>query len=280
MSDPRHRPAVAFLTAIPIAMLGGLIGLGGAEYRLPVLAGPLGYSARRAVPLNLVISLVTIVTAFATRGRSLSLSPIAPLTVPILAMIAGAMVTAFAGPAMALKISNEQLERVILAFLLSIGSALIVESFLPQAVPALVPDALPWRCAVGFVAGLCIGLVSSLLGVAGGELIIPTLIFAFGADIKVAGSASLLISLPTILVGVFRYWSQGAFTERRDLTLTVAPMAIGSIIGAVIGGLLVGAISAAILKGGLGAILIISAIKIFSHNELKSMLDRRSKNKF
>ena len=31
----------------------GLIGLGGAEFRLPVLAGPLGYAARKAVPLNL-----------------------------------------------------------------------------------------------------------------------------------------------------------------------------------------------------------------------------------
>jgi hypothetical protein len=40
----------AFGYAVPIAVLGGLIGLGGAEFRLPVLAGPLGYSARRAVP--------------------------------------------------------------------------------------------------------------------------------------------------------------------------------------------------------------------------------------
>jgi uncharacterized protein len=36
------------------------------------------------------------------------------------------------------------------------------------------------------VCGLAIGLVSSLLGVAGGELIIPTSVFAFGADIKTA----------------------------------------------------------------------------------------------
>jgi hypothetical protein len=41
-------------------MLGGLIGLGGAELRLPVLAGPLGYAARQAVPLNLAVSLMTL----------------------------------------------------------------------------------------------------------------------------------------------------------------------------------------------------------------------------
>jgi hypothetical protein len=31
---------LAFTMAIPIAMLGGLIGLGGAEFRLPVLGRP------------------------------------------------------------------------------------------------------------------------------------------------------------------------------------------------------------------------------------------------
>jgi uncharacterized protein len=38
-----HRPGLAFLYAVPIGLLGGLIGLGGAEFRLPVLAGPLRY---------------------------------------------------------------------------------------------------------------------------------------------------------------------------------------------------------------------------------------------
>ncbi|MGH2403190.1 MAG: sulfite exporter TauE/SafE family protein, partial [bacterium] len=50
-SGGRNRK-LAFAYAVPIGVLGGLIGLGGAEFRLPVLAGPLGYSAREAVPLN------------------------------------------------------------------------------------------------------------------------------------------------------------------------------------------------------------------------------------
>jgi uncharacterized membrane protein YfcA len=102
-----------------------------------------------------------------------------------------------------------------------------------------------------------------LLGVAGGELIIPTLVFAFGADIKTAGTASLLISLPTVLVGVIRYARQGAFAERRTLSETVAPMGLGSVIGAVAGGLLVGLIPAGLLKVVLGVILNISAFRIF-----------------
>lgn len=59
------RPWYAFGVAVPIGMLGGLIGLGGAEFRLPVLAGPLGYPARRAVALNVAISLVTVIASLA-----------------------------------------------------------------------------------------------------------------------------------------------------------------------------------------------------------------------
>jgi len=42
-------------------------------------------------------------------------------------------------------------------------------------------------------------------------------------------------------------------------------MGIGSVIGALIGGLLVGTIPASLLKIGLGIILIISAVRTFRH---------------
>ena len=52
----------------------------------------------------------------------------------------------------------------------------------------------------GVVAGFVIGVVAALLGVAAGKLLIPTLVLFFGADIKLAGSLSLAVSLPTMLV--------------------------------------------------------------------------------
>lgn len=42
------------------------------------------------------------------------------------------------------------------------------------------------------------------MGGAGGELRIPTLVLLFGLGIKLAGSPSLLVSLPTMLVGFVR----------------------------------------------------------------------------
>jgi uncharacterized membrane protein YfcA len=178
-----------------------------------VLAGPLRYSARQAVPLNLVISLVTLAVALITRGRTLPFASLAPFLPAICALIAGAVVTAFIGPALASGLSEARLEQVILVLLVLIGIALIIEGLLPQQLPGMLPAMLPWHIGAGVLSGLAIGLVSSLLGVAGGELIIPTLVFAFGADIKTAGTGSLLVSLPTVIVGVLRYASHGAFAR-------------------------------------------------------------------
>lgn len=246
----------------PIGMLGGLIGLGGAEFRLPVLVGPLGYPARQAVPLNLAISLATLASALAIRGTTAPLRS-AAAAYPVIGLIAGGIVGALVGPALFQRLSNERLERVLLWLLVGIGTALIVEPFLAEASAGFVPPGRGWRVAAGAGFGVGIGLVSSLLGVAGGELLIPTLIFAFGFDVRAAGTASLLVSLPTVSVGILRYAKRGAYTERGAILETVLPMSAASVVGAVAGGLLVGLVPSRLLKVMLGCILIVSAIRIF-----------------
>jgi uncharacterized protein len=66
-----------------------------------------------------------------------------------------------------------------------------------------------------------------------------------------------------VIVGVLRYASRGAYDDRQALMQTVAPMSVGSLIGAVAGGMLVGIIPASLLKIGLGMILNVSAVRIF-----------------
>ena len=93
---------------------------------------------------------------------------------------------------------------------------------------------------VGVVAGFVIGVVAALLGVAGGELLIPTLVLLFGADIKLAGSLSLAVSLPTMLVGFARYSRDRSFVVLGENRRFVLVMAAGSIVGSFIGGRLLG----------------------------------------
>lgn len=259
----RKRVVQGFSVAIPIGLVGGLIGLGGAEFRLPVLAGPLGYSARRAVPINLAISLITLTVALAVRSRVFPLSQLVPMFPVMLMLIFSAMLAAFYGAGWTARISNDALKRIILVLLMAIGITLIVEAFLPSGASGFVPKGLFWQVLSAALFGIAIGLFSSVLGVAGGELIIPTLVYAFGVDIKLAGTASLIISLPTVLVGMVRFGMQGAYSQKQDLYDTVAPMGAGSVIGAVAGSLMVGWVSAQVLKVILGMILCYSAWRIF-----------------
>jgi uncharacterized membrane protein YfcA len=194
-----------------------------------------GYRARRVVALNLAISFITVVSPLLIRAGTLSVAPVVALLPVVIAMIAGALAAAYLGTAFVHRITEQLLERIILTLLVVVGTGLIVEAFLPQEVPGLLPNALAVRMLAALLFGLGIGLVSSLLGVAGGELTILALLFAFGADVKTAGTASLLISLPTVAVGVVRHARLKAFDERLDLTQTVAPMGVGSVIGAVAG---------------------------------------------
>ena len=126
-------------------------------------------------------------------------------------------------------------------------------------------DAGPIRFIVGLAAGLGIGMVAALLGVAGGELLIPIIVLLYGLDIKLAGSLSLMVSLPTMIVGFARYSSSNAFTVLRQERLLFRWMVAGSILGAGIGGLLLGIVPPRILISLLAVILLISAVKTFQH---------------
>jgi uncharacterized membrane protein YfcA len=126
------------------------------------------------------------------------------------------------------------------------------------------------RIIAGVIAGLIIGMVAAVLGVAGGELIIPTLVILFGVDIKLAGSLSLCISLPTMIVAFYRYTKSGAIELFKREKKFLLWMALGSIIGSAIGGRLIGIIPSNILVLVLGGILLISAIKTFKKQSSNS----------
>jgi uncharacterized membrane protein YfcA len=93
---------------------------------------------------------------------------------------------------------------------------------------------------VAGAAGFAIGVVASLLGVAGGKLLIPTLTLLFGVDVKLAGSPSLAVSLPAMLVGFASYSRDSTFAVLRHNGRFVAAMVVSSIVGSFIGGQAVG----------------------------------------
>lgn len=105
-------------------------------------------------------------------------------------------------------------------------------------------------------------MVAAIMGVAGGELLIPTIVLLYGIDIKIAGSLSLAVSLPTMLVAFARYSRDRSFTVLAENKSFLIAMAGGSIAGTIAGGALLGVIPEAILAPLLAAILLISARKV------------------
>ncbi|WP_426610543.1 sulfite exporter TauE/SafE family protein [Bradyrhizobium sp. McL0616] len=255
--------SAAFGAGAAIGSLGGLIGLGGAEFRLPLLIGLFKFRGLEAVILNKATSLIVVATALPFRARTVPFAEIGGHWPIIVNLLAGSLVGAYAGASWATRLKSETLYKIIAVLLLLIAGVLLFADDTAAGTVPLLTGA--YLIVAGVAAGFVIGVVASLLGVAGGEFLIPTLILLFGADVKLAGSLSLAVSLPTMLVGFARYSRDQSFSVLRANWRFTLAMAAGSMVGTFIGGLLLGIVPTSILLPGLAAILVISAVKVWQH---------------
>ncbi|MEU9279706.1 sulfite exporter TauE/SafE family protein [Streptomyces sp. NPDC048341] len=260
---PARSAPVVFGTGAAIGVLGGMIGLGGAEFRLPLLISLFGFAALSSVILNKAMSLVVVLVALPARLAAVPAAEVAARWPVAVNLLAGSLLGAWAGATWALRMRSGTLYKVLAALMVLMAAALVVTH-----TTALDTLALPLWAQVpcGVVAGFGIGVVAAIMGVAGGELLIPTITLLFGEDIKTAGSLSLLVSLPTMLVAFARYSRDGSFAVLgANLRFTLV-MAAGSVAGAVLGGLLVGVFPDLVLIPVLAVILLVSAVKLARHD--------------
>ncbi|WP_411070550.1 TSUP family transporter [Streptomyces sp. cmx-4-25] len=246
-----------------IGALGGMIGLGGAEFRLPLLIGLFGFAALSAVILNEAMSLVVVLVALPARLAAVPAAEVAARWPGAVNLLAGSLLGAWAGAAWAVRMRSATLYKVLAALMVLMAAALVLTH-----TATLGTLSLPlWaQVPAGVVAGFGIGVVAAIMGVAGGELLIPTIVLLFGEDIKTAGSLSLLVSLPTMLVAFARYSRDGSFAVLGANLRFTAVMACGSIAGAVLGGLLLGVFPDVVLIPALAVILLVSAVKLARHD--------------
>lgn len=251
-----------------IGTLGGLVGLGGAEFRLPLLIAAFGFGPLEAVILNKAMSLVVVASALPFRLGTVSFDQILANGGVILNLLTGSLAGAWLGAGWATHLSSATLYRVIAVLLIAIAGILLF-SHAMTASAAIVTGAA--QIIVGIICGLVIGIIAAVMGVAGGELLIPTLILVFGTDIKLAGSLSLAVSLPTMLVGFARYSRSQAFHVLKANLVFALVMALGSIAGAFLGGRLLGLVPSTYLLPLLAVILVISSVKVWRHATPKTV---------
>ncbi|MDF5759353.1 sulfite exporter TauE/SafE family protein [Spongiactinospora sp. TRM90649] len=258
----RRFPALVVAAGAAVGVLGGMIGLGGAEFRLPLLIGLFGFAALAAVILNKAMSLVVVLAALPARLAAVPLAELAAHWTVTVNLLAGSLLGAWAGASWAVRMRTATLYKVLAVLMVGMAAALVLTH--ATAVGTLVlPDAA--RTIAAVVAGFGIGVVAAIMGVAGGELLIPTIVLLYAVDIKVAGSLSLIVSLPTMLVAFARYSRDGGFAVLGANLRFAAAMVVGSIAGALLGGLLLGVVPDLVLVPVLAAILLISAGKVARH---------------
>ncbi len=119
-----------------------------------------------------------------------------------------------------------------------------------------------WQVFAGVVAGVAIGVAAALMGVAGGALLIPNIVLLYAVDIKVAGTLSLAVSLPPMLVAFARHSRDQSFTVLAANRTFVIAMAVGSVAGTVVGGLLLNVVPSAVLIPFLAALLLLSSARV------------------
>lgn len=104
---------------------------------------------------------------------------------------------------------------------------------------------------LGFSAGILVGL----MGIGGGVVIVPALVYLVGMDQHVAQGTSLFILLPPLGLGALAvYWKKG----KVDLPAGIL-CAIGFLLGGWLGGRIAVELSTRLLQTFFGAFLMVAA---------------------
>jgi uncharacterized membrane protein YfcA len=104
--------------------------------------------------------------------------------------------------------------------------------------------------------GLVVGVLVGLLGIGGGVVLVPALVYLFGYDQHMAQGTSLFILLPPIGLGALRqYWK----SDHVDLRAGIS-CAIGFLLGGYVGGRIAVPMPSRDLRGIFGCFLVLAAI--------------------
>jgi uncharacterized membrane protein YfcA len=248
-----HYRAIAAGSGLLTGIAAGFIGVGGGEFRTPVLVELLGFPLKLAGGVNLVVGLFTVALGVLRRWGQQSLTRDDLVLVGVMGVVSlvGAAVGVFGRE----RLPIHPLRVVVCVYLIVVGLWMLYESLAHVEHVILEPVGIV-RWALLTVVAFAIAVISGVLGVAGGEMRIPALLYLFGVPIIQAGTLSLMVSIPTV--------AAGAFTDRRlggipnSVVLVALLMGVGSAVGVFIGAAFLPYADRDLIKGGLGVILLLA----------------------
>ena len=79
--------------------------------------------------------------------------------------------------------------------------------------------------------GIAAGLLSGLVGIGGGVVIVPALVFFLGlSQHQAQGTSLFILSLPVLVLAVYNYWSSGNVNWRYGLIIA-STFILGAFLG-------------------------------------------------
>lgn len=116
-----------------------------------------------------------------------------------------------------------------------------------------------WYWAGGLGTGIAAGILAGMVGVGGGIILVPALVYLFKMDQHTAQGTSLAVLLPpTGLFAFLQYYKAGHV----DLRISVV-IIIGMLLGGYLGGDWAQQVSGPALRKGFAVFMFLAALKMF-----------------
>lgn len=209
-----------WLVLLAVGALGGTLsgafGVGGGILMVPLLLAFAGMDQRRAAATSLAAIIPASVAGSATYLAA------GEVDVPVgLVVAVGGVLGSLVGTRLLRRLSLPVLRWMFIALLLAAAARMLLIA--PDRGEGVELDPLTAVALVG--VGLVMGTASGLFGIGGGVLLVPALISLFGAGDLVAKGTSLLVMLPTAVMGTTTNARAGLVDVREGAIIGVAATA-------------------------------------------------------
>lgn len=245
-------PAAYRLLIIGLAagLLSGLLGVGGGVIIVPLLALWLAFPQKMAQATSLVAIFFAAISGSISYGLGGDV-----LLLPAVLIAGAGIIGTFIGAWLLHRMAEHQVQMLFVGILViaAVRMAWGSESGGGGAVSGFGI----WHF-VGFaLAGLAMGTLSSLVGVGGGIVLVPILVFLMGIGSHVAQGTSLLVMIPVAFAGAWRNSRHGYVNWRAGIWIGIA-----GVIGAATGSLFALELPEVWLQRGFSVLLFYSAYRL------------------
>jgi uncharacterized protein len=221
-STSAGRLARALALGVGAGLLSGLFGVGGGVVLVPGLVLLLHLGQHQAHATSLAAIIVTAAGAMQPFAADGSVEWVGGALIA-----AGAILGANLGATVMHRLSAVRLRQAFAVLVILVAVRMLVPSDLPAGTEGQTIDAL--RLAGLGLLGLAAGTLSALMGVGGGVILVPALVLAFGFSQHAAEGTSLLVIIPTAIMGALRHARHGYTDWRLGLLVGAGGLAGGQL---------------------------------------------------